>query len=117
LAVIAVRMDQRNLPGPWHTGVPYCSLAAPARPNVSLISNNNSVSIGKYRVSALSKRLDDGAYSASVSIRSGHGSASTDRVMRFIPQFESESAAQSYAHAQGLIWVHQTSQPVCAIPQ
>ena len=74
-------------------------------------SYNNSVSVGKYLVSTLSKRLDDGAYCASVSIRSGRGSASTDRVMRFTPQFDSESAAHSYAHAQGLIWVNRSNQP------
>jgi hypothetical protein len=76
-----------------------------------LISNTHtshpSIAIGKYLVSSLSKRLDDGAYCASVSIRSGRGSASTDRVMRFSDRFESERAAHLYAHAQGRAWVSQ----------
>ena len=97
-------------------GVPYFLFHAAANPwlYISLNSTDNSVSIGKYLVSALSQRQDDGAYRASVSIRSGRGSASTDRVMRFIPQFDSESAAHIYAHAQGLIWVNQSRQPLSA---
>ena len=78
---------------------------------IPLISNQLSTSVGKYLVSPLSKLLDDGRNGASVSIRSGRGSASTDRVMRFTDQFESEDAAHRYAHEQGLIWVAQSSRP------
>lgn len=79
---------------------------------MNLISNSSrpSVAIGKYQVSSLSKRLDDGGYRASVSIRSGRGSATTDRVMRFTHRFDSEPAAHLYAHEQGMIWVAQTGQ-------
>lgn len=78
---------------------------------IPLISHQLSTAVGKYLVSPLSKRLDDGRYGASVSIRSGRGSASTDRVMRFKDLFESADAAHRYAHEQGLIWVAQSSQP------
>ena len=78
---------------------------------IPLRSNQLSTAVGKYLVSPLSKRLDDGRYGASVSIRSGRGSASTDRVMRFKDLFESADAAHRYAHEQGLIWVAQSSQP------
>ena len=42
---------------------------------------------------------------ASLSIRSGHGSGSHDRIFRFVPQFDSNEAALQYALAQsqGLI--------------
>ncbi len=67
--------------------------------------------VGRFLVSPLSKPLDNGRFGASVSIRSGRGSASTDRVMRFNGQFESADAAQRYAHDQGLIWVAQSAHP------
>ncbi|UDF35646.1 UNVERIFIED_ORG: hypothetical protein LHJ69_00670 [Shinella sp. XGS7] len=47
----------------------------------------------------------DGGFSAAVSIRSGQGMASHDRVMRFVPRFESPRAALRYAKAEGLAWV------------
>ena len=77
----------------------------------ALLMSNPCFSLGRYVVSPLTRLLDDGAYSASVSIRSGRGSASTDRVMRFKDLFESADAAHRYAHEQGLIWVAQSSQP------
>jgi hypothetical protein len=42
---------------------------------------------------------------ASVSIRSGRGSATHDRVLRLIPTFETDTAAACYATAQGLAWM------------
>ena len=79
-----------------------------------MISKHNTISVGKYLVSPLSKRLDDGRYGASVSIRSGRGSASTDRVMRFTGRFDSECAAHQYAQEQGLIWIFRSSHPGAA---
>lgn len=67
---------------------------------------NHNVSVGKYLVSPLTKRLDDGRYAASVSIRSGRGSGTHDRVMRFTPLFCCSNSAASYATEQGLSWVH-----------
>lgn len=61
--------------------------------------------VGKYRISPQSKQTESGAYAASLSIRSGHGSGSHDRIFRFVPQFDSNEAALQYALAQsqGLI--------------
>jgi len=73
-----------------------------------LISTQHSISIGKYLVSPLSRRLDDGGFQSGVSIRSGRGSASTDRVMRFSGSFATEGDAHQYAHEQGRIWVSQS---------
>lgn len=53
----------------------------------------------------MSKTLHDGLHAASVSIRTGRGSATHDRVMRFIPTFDSAHAAIRYATDQGLAWV------------
>ena len=73
-----------------------------------MISSHHSIAIGKYLVSPLSRPLDDGGFLSSVSIRSGRGSASTDRVMRFIGRFDTARAARRYAREQGLLWVAQT---------
>jgi hypothetical protein len=61
-------------------------------------------------------RLDDcGRYAASVSIRTGRGSATHDRVLRLIPDFASHDEAAHYATAQGLAWIGAAARP--ASPQ
>lgn len=72
------------------------------------------IAVGKYLVSPLTKRLDDGRFAASVSIRSGRGSGMHDRVMRFTPLFGNSAAAVRYATEQGLDWVHQRASWRCA---
>ena len=62
--------------------------------------------LGKYRIAALPRALPDGLFAAQVSIASGHGSASTDRVIRFDSAFSTHDAAADYALAQGIDWVH-----------
>ena len=57
--------------------------------------------LGRYRVSPLARQLDCGAYAASVSIRSGHGQGTSDRVVRFVPRFATSDSALRYALAQG----------------
>lgn len=61
--------------------------------------------IGKYLVSPLIRLADTGRYAASVSIRSGRGSMTHDRVMRFVPQFDSPDQASRFATAQALAWI------------
>jgi len=61
--------------------------------------------MGKYRIAACPRELACGRYAAQVSIASGRGSASTDRVMRFTATFPTQAAAASYAMAQGVDWV------------
>lgn len=62
-----------------------------------------SIQIGKYLVSPLIKRLEDGRYAPSVSIRSGRGSATHDRVLRFVSVFDTPRAALRYATDQGML--------------
>lgn len=66
---------------------------------------DNTMAVGKYLVSPLVRRLEDGLFAASVSIRSGRGSAMHDRVMRFTPRFANRAQAVHYATEQGLGWV------------
>ncbi|MDZ5456730.1 hypothetical protein SM757_09090 [Azohydromonas lata] len=68
-----------------------------------------SIRVGKYLVSPLTRSLGQGRFAASVSIRSGRGSATHDRVLRFTPEFGSGEAALHYATAQGLDWIGRTA--------
>lgn len=69
------------------------------------ILDHNTVTIGKYLISPLTKSLENGWYACSVSIRSGSGSATTDRVLRLRRLFRDRWAAAEYALAEGLQWV------------
>jgi hypothetical protein len=85
-----------------------CAALVSTRLIASLNQIPHAISVGPYRVSALSRQLADGRFTASVSIRSGRGSATTDRILRLDGRFASEHAAQRHAHEQGLIWVRRT---------
>jgi hypothetical protein len=69
------------------------------------------VTIGKYRIAACPKPLLGGRFGAQVSIASGRGSASTDRVMSFHDDFSTPDAAARFAIAQGIDWVHTATRP------
>lgn len=74
---------------------------------------HQSILMGKYRIQPCSRALPNGAFGAQVSVASGRGSASTDRVMRFVPEFATPAAASQYALDEGVLWVErQTTQPI-----
>lgn len=77
-------------------------------------SDHNNIAVGKYLVSPLAREQDAGRFAASVSIRSGRGSATHDRVMRFTGLFDSAAAAVHYATEHALNWIQERSSPVCA---
>jgi hypothetical protein len=56
-------------------------------------------------VSPLVKMLENGWFACSVSIRSGSGSAATDRIVRFTRLFRDGGSAAHYARAEGLQWI------------
>ncbi|HEX5805844.1 MAG TPA: hypothetical protein VFY31_05875 [Macromonas sp.] len=60
-----------------------------------------SISVGKYLVSPSSKITDAGDFAASISIRSGQGRGTHDRVFRFSPRFATHEGALHYALAEG----------------
>ncbi len=64
-------------------------------------------SVGKYLVSPLPRLNDAGQYTASVSIRSGSGRGTHDRVFRFLPEFNTREGAVQYAIDQGRQWLQQ----------
>jgi len=67
------------------------------------------LTLGKYRIAASPRALPGGMYAAQVSIASGHGSASTARLIRYDSAFSTHEAAADYAIAQGIHWVHDTT--------
>ena len=76
--------------------------------------DHSHLAVGKYRVSPLAKPQGEGRFAASVSIRSGHGSATHDRVMRFSGLFDSAAAAVHYATEHAMGWIQERSSPACA---
>ena len=69
------------------------------------MNHHNLFEVGKYRVSPLATQLDDGGFAASVSIRSGKGSGTHDRVSRFTTLFDNAPAALHYATEHALAWI------------
>ena len=60
---------------------------------------------GKYLISPLTRMLENGWIACSVSIRSGHGRGTTDRVLRLTRLFRDQVAAADFAVAEGLQWI------------
>ena len=69
----------------------------------------NTFAVGKYLVSPLVTRTESGRFAASVSIRSGQGSATHHRVLRFVPRFDTRDIAQRYALDHGMAWLQRAS--------
>ena len=53
----------------------------------------------------MTRLLQGGHYSAAVSIRSGRGSMTHDRVVRFAPIFKSQDQAARFAAARARAWI------------
>lgn len=80
------------------------------------------ITVGKYLVSPLTRQLPCRRYSAAVSIRSGRGSGTHDRVFRLIPLFDSSEDAARFALSEGLTWLREqplrtTAQETAAWPR
>jgi hypothetical protein len=69
----------------------------------------HSFAVGKYLVSPLVTRTGSGRYAASLAIRSGQGSATHHRVLRFVPRFDSHASAERYAVDEGVAWLQRLS--------
>ena len=68
-------------------------------------NREKTFSVGKYLVSPLTTLTPAGTYAPSVSIRSGQGRATHDRVVRFVARFSTRADACRYAAQQGLNWL------------
>ena len=93
---------------------PLCAVRPPSLKYMTLFyCSHQPISMGKFRIQPCSRALPNGAFGAQVSVASGRGSASTDRVMRFVPEFATPAAASQYALNEGVLWVErQTSKPI-----
>ena len=69
------------------------------------MDSQENITVGKYLISPLTQVLANGWYACSVSIRSGSGSGTHDRVLRLTRLFRSKVAAVAYATAEGLQWI------------
>ena len=76
----------------------------PQGAHLEITMQKNSIEVGRFLVSPFIKTSDDGGFYASVSIRSGQGSANHDRVVRFAPRFSGHRQALNYAWSQGRAW-------------
>lgn len=65
----------------------------------------DNIIVGKYLITPLTRLLENGWYACSVSIRSGSGSGTHDRVLRLTRLFRDQIAAVRYALAEGLQWI------------
>jgi hypothetical protein len=68
-------------------------------------NKHDPVTVGKYLISPMTRMLENGWYASSVSIRSGRGQSTTDRVLRLTRMFRDSVAAAEYALAEGLQWI------------
>jgi len=72
---------------------------------------SHSQVIGRYALTPTAEMTTSGAYTATLSIRSGQGSCSHDRVFRFIPLFRTSAAALRYAIEQGKSYLQSPALP------
>ena len=72
-----------------------------------ITTQEKAFAVGKYLVSPLTRLNEAGRYNASLSIRSGSGRGTHDRVFRFLPEFSTREGAVQYAIAQGHQWLQQ----------
>ena len=61
--------------------------------------------VGKFRITPLSRSHEGGHHTASLSIRSGKGTQTHDRIYTFKPEFKTQDSALMYAAAQGRYWL------------
>lgn len=108
---------QQDMPEPFRQSAPKVALNAVRPPSLKYMTlsycSHQPISMGKFRIQPCSRALPNGAFGAQVSVASGRGSASTDRVMRFVPEFATPAAASQYALDEGLLWVQrQMTKPI-----
>jgi hypothetical protein len=73
----------------------------------------DSITVGKYRISPLIRMVDNGWYTGSVSIRSHAGCCAPERVLRLTRLFRERVAALRYATGEGLRWIGHRGQCQC----
>jgi hypothetical protein len=75
------------------------------------LASDRPVVAGKYLVSPLTRMLENGSFGCSVSIRSGSGQGTTDRIVSLTRLFRDRFAAAAYARAEGMRWIASRVRP------
>jgi hypothetical protein len=68
-------------------------------------ASGQPITEGKYLVTPLVRLLENGWFACSVSIRSGSGRGTSDRVVRLTRLFRESAGAAEFAVAEGLQWI------------
>jgi len=71
-----------------------------------MIPHHHTISSDGFVITPLSRLQGTGMFSSAVSIRSGQGQASHDRVYRFTRLFSRQEQALAYALGQARQWLH-----------
>lgn len=71
-------------------------------------SHTEPLTVGKYLLSPLARLCENGYFNALLSVRSGRGQGTHDRIYTFIPEFATRESALRYAAAQAQDWIHPT---------
>jgi hypothetical protein len=66
---------------------------------------HGALSAGKYLISPFTRALENGWFACSVSIRSGCGRGTSDRILRLTRLFRDPLTAADYARGEGLKWI------------
>lgn len=76
-----------------------------------------SLTVGRYLISPLIRSADSGGYSACVSVKSGRGSGTHDRVLRLHGHFDTQETAHQYALDEGVAYIRPRCSAAVALPQ
>ena len=68
-------------------------------------ASTSPFAVGDFRITPLSRSHGEDQHTAVLSIRSGQGSQTHDRVYTFKPDFKTQDSALMYAAAQGHYWL------------
>lgn len=68
-------------------------------------ASTNPFVVGNFRITPLSRSHGGDQHTAVLSIQSGQGSRTLDRVYTFTPEFKTQDSALMYAAAQGRYWL------------
>jgi hypothetical protein len=78
---------------------------------------NTNLTVGRYLISPLIRSAESGGYSASVSIKSGRGTGTHDRVLRLHGHFHTQETARQYALDEGIEYIRPRCGATAVLPQ
>lgn len=94
-----------------HQGTCRCRPLVGAGFSISNPLSTYRQAVGRFTLSTTSRKTACGHFTASLSIRSGSGSGTQDRVFRFLPLFSTAQAALDFALDQGMGYLRPAGQP------